>query len=196
MKISSDFVEKLMILVLTAILTGFLVPYILTRVDAAKSKEQKLFEADVARQAKLIDAQAKFLDDITEALWQWRYLSIRVTFHADDSAEERYTASVKDYEGKIWDTLSKLRNEISKSRRLVSEEAYKSLVSLYDHITDLDSELAGFVRADLPRQKRIAAVAELQKMLRWEMTAKLDEVIDMLAREVGLKQLRKGAPGS
>jgi hypothetical protein len=33
-------------------------------------------------------------------------------------------------------------------------------------------------------------------MLRWEMTAKLDEVIDMLAREVGLKQLRKGAPGS
>jgi|SoiMethySBSTD1v2_1073268.scaffolds.fasta_scaffold1975527_1 hypothetical protein len=118
MKISSDFVEKLMILVLTAILTGFLVPYILTRVDAAKSKEQKLFEADVARQAKLIDAQAKFLDDITEALWQWRYLSIRVTFHADDSAEERYTASVKDYEGKIWDTLSKLRNEISKSRRL------------------------------------------------------------------------------
>jgi hypothetical protein len=56
MKISPNFVEKLMILVLTAILTGFLVPYILTRVDAAKSKEQKLFEAEVARQAKLIDS--------------------------------------------------------------------------------------------------------------------------------------------
>jgi hypothetical protein len=119
-----------------------------------------------------------------------------VTFYADDSAEERYTAAVKDYEDKIWDALSKLRNEISKSRRLISEEAFKSLVSLYDHITDLDSELAGFVRADLPRQKRIAAVAELQKTLRLEMTAKLDEVIDMLAREVGLKQLRKAVPGS
>jgi hypothetical protein len=196
MKISHDFVEKLTILVLTAVLTGFLVPYILKRVDEAKSKEQKLFEADVARQAKLIDAQAKFLDEITEALWHWRYLSIRVTFHADDPTEERYTAAVEDYEGKIWDVLSSLRNLISKSRRLVSEEAYKSLVSLYDRITELDSQLAQFVRTDLPRQRRIAAVADLQKTLRWEMTAKLDEVIDMLAREVGLKELRNAASGS
>ena len=56
MKLSQDFLEKVVILLLTAFLTGLLIPYVLKRVDEAKSKEQKILEATLARQAKIIDA--------------------------------------------------------------------------------------------------------------------------------------------
>jgi hypothetical protein len=68
MALTEGFLEKIAILLLTALLTGFLVPYVLKRVDEAKSVQQKIFEADLARQAKIIEAQSKFLDDITETL--------------------------------------------------------------------------------------------------------------------------------
>jgi hypothetical protein len=88
--------------------------------------------------------------------------------------------------------LSSLRNQITKSRRLVSEKSYKSLVSLYDQIVELDAKLANVIRNELPRKQRGAAFSALQKTLRWEMTEKLDETINMLAQEVGLKQLSSG----
>src|SRR5262249_61203733 len=77
-RVSQDFLEKVVILLLTALLTGLLAPYVLKRIDEAKSVEQKILDADLARQAKVIEAQSKFLDDLTETLWNWRYLSMKV----------------------------------------------------------------------------------------------------------------------
>ena len=189
MKLNQNFSEKLIFLIVTALLTGFLIPYVLKQIDEAESREQIRFETEIARQTKIIEAQAKFLDEITESLWNWRYTSIRVTFHAGDPVEERYSAAVKTYETKIWEVLNNLRNQISKSRRLVSEKGYKSLVALYDEITSLDSKLADFIRQDLSKEERVTALAKIHEALRWEMTKKLDEIIDMLAKEVRLKEL-------
>jgi hypothetical protein len=77
-RVSQDFLEKIVILLLTALLTGLLAPYVLKRIDDAKSVQQKILDADLARQAKVIEAQSKFLDDLTETLWSWRYLSMKV----------------------------------------------------------------------------------------------------------------------
>jgi len=187
MKLSQDFWEKIVMLLVTAAITGFLVPYILKRIDESKAIEQKRSEADISRQAKLIDAQSKFLDDTTESLWAWRYLSMKVAFNGSEEREEQYAKAVTEYEGQIWDVLSKIRNQTSKSRRLVSEKGYKRLVSLYKDIAELDGKLDRIVRGRLPSKERAEALQPIQGALYGEMTQKLDETLDLLADEVHLK---------
>jgi hypothetical protein len=186
MALNQDFLEKIAILLLTALLTGFLVPYVLKRVDEAKSVQQKIFEADIARQAKIIEAQSKFLDDITETLWNWRYLSMKVAYYGMGDHGPSYAAARKDYDLQIWDVLNRLRNQINKSRRLASEEAYKMLVSLYDRIVEIDAQLTQ-AASESPSPKQSEELSELNTLIRWEMTEKLDEVVDLLAKELRLK---------
>jgi hypothetical protein len=171
-----------------AVVSGFLIPYVLNKIEESKSRERTRLEAQIARQGKIIEAQSQFLDEITEILWSWRYLSIKVTFNADDIRGAHYAAAVTEYESEIWDVLSKLRKQISKSRRLISETGYRNLVSLYDRIVELDGNLASAIRnKSLQEADRVAALAAIHKILRWELTEKLDETIASLAQEVGLK---------
>jgi hypothetical protein len=193
MRLTQDFIEKVVILLLTALLTGLLAPYVLKRVDEAKSIQQKIFEADLARQAKVIDAQSKFLDDITETLWNWRYLSMKVAYYGMGDQRPLYVAARKDYELQIWDVLSRLRSQINKSRRLASEKAYKMLVSLYDRIVEIDAQLTQ-VASELPNEKQSEELSKLNTLIRWEMTDKLDEVVDLLAKELRLKSEGLPAP--
>jgi hypothetical protein len=185
-RVSQDFLEKVVILLLTALLTGLLVPYVLKRIDEAKSIQQKILDADLARQAKVIEAQSKFLDDLTETLWNWRYLSMKVAYYGMGDEGPSYAAARKDYELQIWDVLSRLRNQINKSRRLASENAYKTLVSLYDRIVEIDAQLTEAARQS-PSPKQSKELSRLNTVIRWEMTEKLDEVVDLLAKELRLK---------
>ena len=186
MKMSQDFWEKIVILLVTAAITGLLLPYILKRIDESKAIEQKRSEADISRQAKLIDAQSKFLDDTTEVLWTWRYLSMKVAFNGSEEREEQYAKSVIEYEQGIWDVLSKIRNQTSKSRRLVSEDSYKDLVSLYRRIVALDGRLDEIVRGRLPPKERAKALQPIQEELYGDMTQKLDDTLYLLAKEAHL----------
>src|SRR5262245_36887576 len=186
MRVSQDFLEKVVILLVTALLTGLLAPYVLKRVDEAKSVQQKILDADLARQTKVIEAQSKFLDEITETLWNWRYLSMKVAYYGMGHDGPLYAAARKDYELQIWDVLSRLRNQINKSRRLASENAYKTLVSLYDQIVEIDAQLAEAAGESLTPQQS-ETLSRLHTVIRWEMTEKLDEVVDSLAKELRLK---------
>jgi len=185
-RVSQDFLEKVAILLLTVLLTGLLAPYVLKRIDDAKSIQQKILDADLARQAKVIEAQSKFLDDLTETLWTWRYLSMKVAYYGMGDEGPSYAAARKDYELQIWDVLSRLRSQINKSRRLASENAYKTLVSLYDRIVDIDVQLTEAARQS-PSPKQSEELSRLNTVIRWEMTEKLDEVVDLLAKELRLK---------
>lgn len=187
MKLSPDFLEKLLLLAVTAAVTGLLVPYVLKRIDESKSIEQKRLEADISRQAKLIEAQSKFLDETTEALWNWRYLSMKVAYNGSESREEQYSLAVSGYEAGIWDILNKIRSQTSKSRRLVSEKGYKNLVHLYKQIVELDAEMDGIVRQRLPPERRAKALAPISQRIYLEMSSKLDDTLDLLAQEVGQK---------
>jgi hypothetical protein len=186
-KLNQDFMEKIVILSLTALLTGLIAPYVLKQVDEAKSVQQKIFEADLARQTKIIEAQSKLLDDMTENLWKWRYLSMKVAFYGGRDQDPSYAAALKDYDLQIWDVLSTLRFQITQSRRLASEDAYKMLVALYDRIVDIDVQLTR-IASGSPGPAQAEEFQKLNTLLRWEMTEKLDEVVDSLAKELRLKR--------
>ena len=176
MNLSQDFTEKIAFLLLTAALTGFLVPYILKKIDERK-----------ARQSKIIEAQSKFLDDITQMLWKWRYMSIRVVYYAAPNNREQYNVARKEYEENIWEVFNQIRREISISRRLVSEKAYRELLALYAFMVELDKQISFLPVTDQLNESMTKRAAELNEHIYSDVTSKIDEVIDYLASELHLK---------
>jgi hypothetical protein len=180
----------------TAAVTGFLLPYVLKRIDARKAREQKEHEAHLARQARVIEAQSKFLDDLSQGLWNWRYLAIKVTYYGGHAADDKYAAARKDYDDRVWDTLNRVRNEISRSRRLVSETSYTGLLELYKEMVELDMELSSC--SEKPNVDRGWALAKMNHHIYSHFTKKIDDTLDALASEMSLKatgQVRMLAQG-
>jgi hypothetical protein len=185
MSFDQAFLEKIILLALTALITGFGIPYVLKRVEERKLREQKRFEADLARQSKIIEAQAKLLDDLSQLLWKWRYLAKRVVYYGAQEDLDRYDLARKEYDEKIWDILNEFRIEISQSRRLVSERAYDRLDALYDYVVhDLDVRISEVVRTGKPDVEKSREIAERFSV---EVSKKLDDAMDDLASELNLK---------
>jgi hypothetical protein len=185
MSLDQSFLQNIALLVLTALLSGFGIPYVMKRVEDRKLREQKKFEADLARQGKIIEAQSKLLDDLSALLWKWRYLAKKVVYYGAENNVERYDLAKKEYDEKVWDILNQFREEISRSRRLVSEQAYEHLDSLYKYVVhDLDAQISDIIRAKMIDVKKSEDIAERFSV---EVSRKLDDAIDDLASELNLK---------
>ena len=181
---SQSFIQQVTLLILTALITGFGVPYVLRLIDARKMREQKKFEAELARQDKLLNAQSALLDEITRLVWAWRYLAKQVVYYGSRGDNDRYMAAKARYEDDVWGLLNGLRTQISKARRLVSEAAFERLNELYGYVVyDVDlkvSDLTG--RSELDR----AACGEVAQRFSAEVSGRLDDAIFDLASELRL----------
>jgi hypothetical protein len=187
MTLNNEFVQQLILLGLTAALTGLLVPYILKSIDDRRARAQRERDAQVARQSKIIEAQSKFLDDISDYLWKWRYLSTKLAYYGWKNMKEKYAQSQQAYDDESWDLFNFIRNEISRSRRLVSEEAYKRLVSLYkDEMVKLDSRISKAREED--ESERCKSLGQLNSYISGHLTRKIDNVLRDLAFEVQLTE--------
>jgi hypothetical protein len=186
--LDSGFAQNVILLGLTALLSGLLIPYVLKRVDYRKTIQQKEREAELAHQAKVIEAEAKFLDDISAYLWAWRYLSMKVAYYGANGAEDRYAQAEQEYDEKLWDVFNATRNEISRSRRLVADVSYRRLVALYeDDMVRLDKEILA-ARSKADRPERTEAFFNLNKEIYETITSRIDEVLNSLATELRLNQ--------
>src|SRR5581483_5947493 len=81
----SSFEQSVILLLMTAGLTGIGAPFILRKVDerraqrqgeldAQRLRAQKVFEADLARQSKTIDAQVAMLEAFSKMVWDFQML--------------------------------------------------------------------------------------------------------------------------
>jgi hypothetical protein len=185
MSFEQAFLEKIILLVLTALISGFGIPYVLKRVEERRLREQKKFEADLVRQGKIIEAQSKLLDDLSKLLWKWRYLAKKVVYYGAQGNAEHFDLAKKQYEESVWDMLNEFRAEISRSRRLVSECAYERLDSLYNYVVhDIDVNISDIIRTD---ELDVKKSRELAQRFSVEVSKKLDDAIDDLASELNLK---------
>jgi hypothetical protein len=185
MSLDQAFLEKVVLLVLTALITGLGIPYVLKRVEDRKLRQQRSFEADLARQGKIIEAQSKFLDDLSRLLWTWRYLAKKVVYYGALENAERYELARRQYDEQVWDILNEFRAEISRARRLVSEGAYQRLDALYDYVVhDIDLRMSDITRADKLDGQKSRAMADRFSV---EVSRTLDDALDELASELHLK---------
>ena len=186
--LGGQFAQNVALLGVAALLSGLLVPYILKTVDYRKTIQQKEREAELARQAKVIEAEATFLDEISTDLWSWRYLSMKVAYYGAQGADDRYSQAEQEYDEKLWDVFNATRNEISRSRRLLSEQAYRELLAVYeDEMVRLDNEIRD-ARSIRERPDRTETFFNLNKEIYGAVTSRIDEILNDLATELQLNQ--------
>ena len=67
---TKTFLEKVLLLLLGATITGIFVPIVKSSMDKRQFEQQKRFEATVARQAEILKTQSNFLREFAEYVWE------------------------------------------------------------------------------------------------------------------------------
>jgi len=127
-----SFLQNALLLVLGAALTGLLVPYIKARVDRRSFQERRLFEAYLARQRDVIEAQTRFLNAFSNLIWEYHVISQRVSYARLSGDDDAYKRASEVYRDKLWDLLRRIRSAIGASRWFTSDAAHLALRQWYD----------------------------------------------------------------
>ena len=107
------FVEKVVLLLLTAIISGIVGPMILSSLQ--RQREDR---------GAVLDAQSKLFDDVSTSILTYETLAADVSWfkHPDARNEEMHELAYKRYNERVVDVVASLRSEIARSRTLVSKD--------------------------------------------------------------------------
>jgi hypothetical protein len=195
MSVSQGFLENVTLLLLTALVTGFAVPFVLKsieerrareqkRIDAERAREQKRFEAELAQQGKVIEAQVKLIEDLARLLWDFQCSALNVFFYKNVN-QHLYEKHLANYQENAGEKLGKIRAEISKSIRLAPSDIYEDLIKLYHgQLVDFDNRLGILTEGPHHGSKEWT---ELWRFADNDMSKMIDQVINRLATELHLK---------
>jgi hypothetical protein len=180
------FRESVMLLILTAVLTGLLVPAVKEfidrrslrkqqfldemrrqeekKYDAEKRQEEKKFDAALARQSSMLESEAGLLDNLAAMLWRlWKMVLKVVYYRTLHNLPDRHEVAFREYDEHSWDLMCNIRAEISRARRLASPDIHDRLAKLFDSfVDDVDSRLNELRRLD-NEQKWNGTTAALTK---------------------------------
>ena len=210
MSFSQDFLEKVVLLALTASVTGFLVPYLLKKVEDRRAqrhraeevrkaqaqqevndrrlREQKQYEASLVRQGKIIDAQVRLLENLATLIWEYQLLAIEVSYFNPIEQPELYCAAVEEYDRKTSPTFAKIRAEISKALHLTSVDVYEELKRLYyKDLLPLDMDLYALMRSQRSSKAKLGNWSKFNRYAVYDLADKIDSTLNNLAKELLLK---------
>lgn len=111
-----------------------------------------------------------------------------MVYYGAEQDKAKYDAATEGYEERVWDILNEFRIEISRSRRLVSEKVYEDLRSLYQYVAwEIDPKIREIIKkGDFDKQMMEEATV-LSERFATEVSQRIDDEIDRLASELGLK---------
>jgi hypothetical protein len=133
-----SFSQNVALIVITAAITGLLVPVVKGVMDWRHFRRQKDYEAELTRQTAVLDAQVKLLEDVSSVLWEYVLSLIAVSYYKVNGNEERFNQALKAYEDSAGTLFGRMQAEFSKARRLVSPERWLELQGLYSEFLRLD----------------------------------------------------------
>ena len=140
--------DSIALLVLTAVLIALLVPTVKEVIDRRsllrqqefedrRRRANKKYEADLARQHKVIESQVQLLDNLAGMFWRlWKMLLRIVYYRTLQKDLDKHHTAYKAYDDESWDLMGDIRAEISRARRLASDEVYTRLTILFGHFSD------------------------------------------------------------
>jgi hypothetical protein len=91
-----------------------------------------ILEADLSRQATVIEAQTAWLAEFAETMWQFHMVAQRVSFYAVTGPAERYHEACDAYMADSWERVRQLRTAIGVASWFTSEEAHTALREWYE----------------------------------------------------------------
>ncbi len=137
----SPLINGLILLAATALVSGLLVPYIVNAIQVASQQRLKRYEADLARQSKIIEEQAGLISRISDLLWEFQLTLIAPIYYGQPgfrssqrlalSGANTYEEATKGYLTNAGRLLGSVRAEIGAAVRLVPIEQWNTLKDLY-----------------------------------------------------------------
>jgi len=182
MSLGDDFLGKAILFILAAIVTGFAIPLIFKQIETRKLEAQKRFEADLARQNKVIEAQVQLLENLSQLLWEFQLSAIEVSYYQASKDQSLYQNALKKYDEQVGSVLGRIRAEISKALRLTSDGTYAGLKDLYyKGLLDLDMRLRSLVEG------RDSKWLDFNRYAVYDFAERVDNALNALAKELRLK---------
>jgi len=123
---SASFIEKAVLLVLTAATSGVLIPYVGDKIQVAKTQNEALTQA-----------KTKLLDDVTNTIITYEYLAGDVSYYKADSAvanDKMQAMAFERYSNKVVDLMAQWGVEIARAKTLVSPEISDKLEKFMDKV--------------------------------------------------------------
>ena len=184
MSLSADLIEKVLLLLLTAGLTGLVAPLVVGRINEQRKRTQTVVEVELARQQRIVDAQVALLEALCRLLWQYQLLLVAVPYWRQFPQRERYAEALAAYEQASGELLGQIRAEISKSIRLTPEPMYEELRRYYEQdLLSLDLQLIKLANGDLDPD----GWPGFQRYVLVVLAKQTDDLINRLAGDLGLK---------
>ncbi|MBT8292315.1 MAG: hypothetical protein KJN70_03505 [Eudoraea sp.] len=184
-----EFTQKLVLLGVTAVLSGFLIPFIMKQIEGNRHREQKYLEAELARQGKLIDAQAELLAEFATCVWEYEFRVVAVTYYRGVTDKELYLSALTKYDETVIETLVRIRTAISKALYLTSPETYQKMRNLYfEKLLSLDRKLRALIESEHESPISQDDWHELNRYAVRELADYTDQVLESLALDLKLKQ--------
>jgi len=183
---SQSFIQAIIVLMATALLTGLGAPTIMANINARKLREQKIFEVGLAQQTKIIDAQAKLLDDLSDTLWAFHAAVASVSYYRSYGPDMKiYEEKLEKYDTDGWTLLTAFRSEVSRAHRLATPTTYQTLVDFYYKfiVPEVDSRLA---RLTQKPKSTPDEWCEFHDFVYTQVPKRIDHILRLLAEDFDL----------
>ena len=117
---SESFIEKIVLLFVTALISGLLIPYVTNEIQRTKSKNEVILQA-----------QSKLLDDVSKTLLTYETLLADISWFKTSSAYDTlmHQKALEKYTDRAVDLLTEWRLESVRARNLASIEISSNLDS-------------------------------------------------------------------
>jgi hypothetical protein len=137
-----SFLKNLVLSMLLLGLISLLIPAVLKQIDDRKFVGQQRFQEQLARQDKILDAQAALLDTMAADFWEYELYASDVVISRDErfGQDDWHQRAVDTYYLQTGPLLGKMRGEISTLLRLAPRSNYETFLRLYEEeLLPLDS---------------------------------------------------------
>jgi hypothetical protein len=170
---------------------------IVNKVQTASQQRLKRYEADLARQSKIIEEQAGLISRISDLLWEFQLTLIAPIYYGQPgfrstqwlalSGANPYEEATKGYLANAGRLLGSVRAEIGAAVRLVPVEQWNTLKNLYyEELLPLDLRVTELIFEGPADENENRWRREHEYILN-SFAKVLDKVIDDLAIALDLK---------
>jgi hypothetical protein len=147
------FVEKLILLITGAILTGLLIPSIKWIIDFNHFRQQRLFEEDLAQKRELVKAKSEFIRLFSELSWRFQYLCLEVIYSKLWLTQSEYSKTIEAYNSEAWKLIKEIRSAIGGARWFVDDSVYDKLMDFYENwLLQIDLKLSELIKPNVSNE--------------------------------------------
>lgn len=184
MLLGVTFNESLILLGVTAALTGVLAPIIVGITNSSRLNEQKQYEEGLKRETAFFEAQNDFLKDYSGAVWAYLQKGLQVSY-AGKYQTEGFMDVWNEYDKGTWPLFGRIAYDVSMATTLFSRETADELNYFY-HWLQNTFDFALSEKARNHPQTTPAEWARWHDRMHGEAQKRATELIGAVAREAGL----------